>query len=170
MCLVSNINIIMKNQINRSAYFERGDQMVLIRYANDTDIADITSLMSDLGYEATEREVTDRLFKLNSNPDYHTFVAEIDNRVIGLLGLHIGLAYEFSDCYGRIVCLVVNQQYRKNGVGKQLIASAKKIVIEQGGNAIALNSGNRTERKDAHRFYLKNGFTAKSTGFVMRLS
>ena len=84
--------------------------MVLIRYANEADLADITSLMSELGYETTESEVTNRLSKLNSNPDYHTLVAEIDNQVVGLLGLHIGLSYEFSGCYGRVICLVVNQQ------------------------------------------------------------
>lgn len=144
--------------------------MVLIRYAHGTDLADITSLMSELGYETTEREVTKRLSKLNSNPDYHTLVAGIDNQVVGLLGLHIGLSYEFSGCYGRVVCLIVNQHYRKNGIGKQLIARAKEIIIEKGGSAITLNSGNRAEREDAHSFYLKNGFTAKSTGFVMKFS
>ena len=45
-------------------YFDRGDYMVLIRYANETDLADITSLMSELGYETTESEVTNRLSKL----------------------------------------------------------------------------------------------------------
>lgn len=133
-------------------------------------LADITSLMSELGYETTEREVTSRLAKLSKNPDYHTLVAEMDNQVIGLLGLHIGLAYEFNECYGRVICLIVNQQYRKTGIGKQLLASAKEIIIEQGGSAITLNSGNRTDREDAHKFYLKNGFTAKSTGFIMRFS
>ncbi len=143
--------------------------MLFIRYATKTDLADITSLMSELGYETTESEVTNRLSKLTRNPDYHTLVAEIDNQVVGLLGLHIGLAYEFSGCYGRVVCLVVNQLYRQNGIGKKLIARAKEIVIEQGGSAIALNSGNRTDREDAHKFYIKNGFTAKSTGFVINL-
>jgi len=144
--------------------------MVLIRYAHDTDLADITSLLSELGYETTESEVANRLTTLNNNSDYHTLVAEIDNQVVGLLGLHIGLSYEFSGCYGRVVCLVVNQHYRKNGIGKQFIANAKEIVIEHGGSVITLNSGNRAEREDAHSFYLKNGFTAKSTGFVMRFS
>jgi GNAT superfamily N-acetyltransferase len=144
--------------------------MVLIRYANEADLADITFLMSELGYETTESEVTNRLSKLNSNSDYHTLVAEIDNQVVGLLGLHIGLSYEFNGCYGRVICLVVNQQYRNNGIGKQLIIRAKEIVIEHDGSAIALNSGNRTDRKDAHKFYLKSGFIAKSTGFIMRFS
>ncbi|MEK4759761.1 hypothetical protein MHH85_05810 [Viridibacillus sp. FSL E2-0187] len=40
---------------------------------------------------------------MSNHSDYHTFVAEIDQQVVGLLGLHIGLAYEFSGCYGRIL-------------------------------------------------------------------
>ncbi len=114
--------------------------------------------------------ITNRLSKFNNNPDYHTLFSGIDNQVVGILGLHIGLSYEFSGCYGRVVCFVVNQHYRKNGIGKQFIARAKEIVIDQGGSAITLNSGNRAEREDAHNFYLKNGFFAKSTGFVMRFS
>jgi GNAT superfamily N-acetyltransferase len=109
-----------------------------------------------------------RLSKLTNNPDYHTIVAELDNEVIGLLGLHIGLAYEFSGCYGRIVCLVVNKAYRNNGIGKNLIDGAKEIISNLGGNTIVLNSGNRKEREKAHKFYLDNGFSAKSTGFVMK--
>ncbi|MBO0586868.1 GNAT family N-acetyltransferase [Sporosarcina sp. E16_8] len=64
----------------------------------------------------------------------------------------------------------MNQRYRRNGIGKQFIARAKEIIIDQGGFAITLNSGNRAEWVDAHAFYLKNGFTAKSTGFVMKFS
>ena len=142
--------------------------MEYTRYANEKDLADITSLMSELGYETIESEVANRLLTLATNADYHTLVAEIDNQVVGLLGLHIGLAYEFSGCYGRVVCLVVNKEFRKSGIGKQLMDRAKKIVIEQGGNTLTLNSGNRGDREEAHHFYLNNGFTAKSTGFVKK--
>ena len=143
---------------------------MLIRYVIETDLADITDLMMELGYNTTESEMNIRLSKLNSNPDYHTIVAAIDNQVVGLIGLHLGLAYEFSGCYGRIVCLIVNSQYRKKGIGKQLMDRAKAIVIESGGNTLVLNSGNRTERVDAHNFYENNGFSAKSTGFSKKIS
>ena len=144
--------------------------MVLIRYAIESDLADITGLIGELGYETTESEMNNRLSKLNSNPDYHTIVAEIDNQVVGVIGLHLGLAYEFSGCYGRIVCLVVNSQYRKKGIGKQLMDRAKAIVTECGGSRLVLNSGNRPEREKAHNFYEDNGFSAKSTGFSKKIS
>ena len=133
--------------------------MVLIRYVTETDLADITGLMGELGYETTVSEMNNRLAELNSNPDYHTLVAEIDNQAVGLIGLHLGVAYEFSSCYGRIVCLVVNSRYRKKGIGEQLMDRAKEIVIECGGNTLVLNSGNRFEREDAHDFYKSNGFS-----------
>ncbi|MDQ0270565.1 hypothetical protein [Cytobacillus purgationiresistens] len=38
-----------------------------------------------------------------------------------------------------------------------------------GAEAIALNSGNREERKAAHQFYKDNGYEIKSSGFVKKL-
>lgn len=142
---------------------------MIIRTINETDLADITYLMTELGYETTGSEMEIRLSKLISNSDYHTIVAEIDKRVVGLIGLHIGLAYEFSGCYGRIVCLIVNQQYRKRGIGNKLIDRAKEIVQQHDGDTLVLNTGNRTDRENAHKFYINNGFRAKSTGFVKKI-
>jgi len=121
---------------------EKEDRMMLIRNVKETDLADVTHLIGELGYETTESVMRNRLLALTNNLDYHTIVAEIDNEVAGLLGLHIGIAYEFSGCYGRIVCLVVNKQYRKNGIGKKLIDRAKEIISDQEGNTLVLNSGN----------------------------
>ena len=149
---------------------EKEDRMMLIRNSNETDLVDVTNLMDELGYETTVSEMENRLLEIANNPDYHTIVAELDNEVVGLLGLHLGIAYEFSGCYGRIVCLVVNKQYRKNGIGKKLIDRAKEIVSDRDGNTLVLNSGNRIDREGAHKFYLDNGFTAKSTGFIMKFS
>lgn len=68
------------------------------------------------------------------------------------------------------MCLVVNKKHRKYGIGKKLIDRAKEIIRDQDGNTLVLNSGNRIDREDAHKFYFDNGFSAKSTGFVMRFS
>ena len=149
---------------------EKEDRVMLIRNVNETDLADVTYLIGELGYETTVSEMRNRLLALTNNLDYHTIVAELENEVVGLLGLHIGLAYEFSGCYGRIVCLVVNEEYRKNGIGKKLIDRAKEIISDRNGNTLVLNSGNRLDRVAAHKFYLDNGFSAKSTGFVMKFS
>ena len=149
---------------------EKEDCMMLVRNINETDLVDITYLMAELGYETTVSEMRNRLLELTNNPDYHTIVAELDNEVVGLLGLHIGIAYEFSGCYGRIICLVVNRKSRKNGIGKKLIDRAIEIISERNGNTLVLNSGNRLDRETAHKFYLDNGFSAKSTGFVMRFN
>ncbi|MGE7625025.1 GNAT family N-acetyltransferase [Viridibacillus sp. NPDC096237] len=143
--------------------------MAFIRYANENDLADITYLMDELGYKTTQLEMKERLKKLSSYSDYHTFVAEIDHQVVGLLGLHIGLAYEFSGCYGRILCMVVNRKFRRMGIDQQLVAEAEKQIIKNEGNAIVLNSGNRVERADAHKFYLDLGYSLKSSGFVKKL-
>lgn len=87
-----------------------------------------------------------------------------------MIGMILGFPYEKNDNYVRIVALVVDSIYRKQGIGENLIEKAEEWAKEQGANGIVLNSGNRRERIDAHQFYLKRGFEGKSTGFVKILN
>jgi len=59
----------------------------------------------------------------------------------------------------------VDTHYRKQGIEEKLMVEVEKWAGKQGANKIVLNSGNRTERKDAHHFYTKRGFDGKATGF-----
>ena len=43
------------------------------------------------------------------------------------------------------------------------------LATQLGCKAITLNSGNRTERDNAHKFYKRNGFDNKSSGFSKNL-
>ncbi|MCF6139529.1 GNAT family N-acetyltransferase [Pseudalkalibacillus berkeleyi] len=60
---------------------------------------------------------------------------------------------------------VVDSNYRRRGIGKKLMQEIESWARNQGVTAIALNSGNRKERKDAHQFYFSMGFEAKSIGY-----
>lgn len=87
-----------------------------------------------------------------------------------MAGLCTGLSYEFDGSYVRIVAFVVDSNFRRKGIGKKLIEEAENWTKEQGALFVALNSGNREERKDAHQFYWEVGYKAKSTGFVKSLN
>lgn len=52
--------------------------------------------------------------------------------------------------------LYVNDQFKKNGIGRSLIEVAKKRAIELGVRAITLET--QTSNYPAVQFYLKNGF------------
>ena len=70
-----------------------------------------------------------------------------------MAGLYTGLFYEYDGSYVRIVAFVVDTSFRRKGIGKKLIQEAESWAREQGAVGIALNSGNREERKDAHQFF-----------------
>ncbi|RDW20791.1 GNAT family N-acetyltransferase [Oceanobacillus chungangensis] len=125
--------------------------------------------MGELGYPTTTDEMEQRFSKINSNALYNTQVAEIDGAIVGMIGMMLGFHYEKNENYVRIVALVVDSKYRKQGIGEMLMLKAEEWAKEQGANRIVLNSGNRSERNDAHKFYTNRGFERKATGFYKLL-
>ncbi|MBD5798733.1 GNAT family N-acetyltransferase [Bacillus pseudomycoides] len=139
-----------------------------IRKARLDDVHDLAMLMKHLGYPTTIEKMKVRLQNIFSHPDYYTLVAEENERVIGMIGLCTGILYTEDGIYARIIALVVDEEFRNQGIGKSLIEAAEKWAMEQGIDSICLNSGNREERHHAHQFYKCMGYVEKSTGFVKR--
>ncbi|WP_306475031.1 GNAT family N-acetyltransferase [Bacillus pseudomycoides] len=124
--------------------------------------------MNHLGYPTTVEKMKVRLQNIFSHPDYYTLVAEENERVIGMIGLCTGILYTEDGIYAHIIALVVDEEFRNQGIGKRLIETAEKCAMEQGIDSICLDSGNREERYHAHQFYKCMGYVEKSTGFVKR--
>ncbi len=141
-----------------------------IRKATKNDIPQLVYLMEQLGYPTSVDKMQIRFNNIESNPNYHTLIAEMDGKVVGLAGLCTGLFYEFDGSYVRIVAFVVDSNYRRKGIGKKLIQEAENWSRKQGAITIGLNSGNREERKAAHQFYLSMGYIDKSVGFSKNLT
>ncbi|WP_338657224.1 GNAT family N-acetyltransferase (plasmid) [Sporosarcina psychrophila] len=139
-----------------------------IRAVQPTDYKDLIGLMSELGYTTSLEELTKRFESLQKHVDYETLVAVKDNQVIGFAGLCKALAFEFTGIYVRILAFVVSSKQRKQGIGTKLLKACEEWAIQQGAEAITLNSGNREERQMAHIFYTSNGYLVKSTGFIKK--
>lgn len=140
-----------------------------IRKATIVDIPELVVLMEELGYPTSFDKMELRFNAIEADPTYHTLVAELDGKVVGMAGLCTSLFYEYDGSYVRIVAFVVDTNYRKKGIGKNLIKEAESWAREQGAISIRLNSGNREERKGAHQFYLNMGYNDKSIGFTKNL-
>lgn len=137
----------------------------MIRKAIQRDVNQLAVLMGELGYPTTTEEMESRFSRIDSNPLYNTQVVERNGVIVGMIGMMLGFHYEKNDNYVRIVALVVDSEYRKQGVGEKLIEKAEEWAKVQGANKIALNSGNRSDRDDAHHFYIRRGFEGSATGF-----
>ncbi|MBU7595684.1 GNAT family N-acetyltransferase [Metabacillus halosaccharovorans] len=140
-----------------------------IREATINDAPELASLMDQLGYPTSVNTFKLRFSAITGNQNYHTLVAELDRKVVGMAGVCSSLFYEYDGSYVRIVAFVVDTNHRRKGIGKKLIQEAESWAKEQGAIAIGLNSGNREERKNAHQFYLNMGYKDKSIGFSKSL-
>lgn len=143
---------------------------IVIRDFTLNDVAFLADLTNTLGYNTTVEQMKNRMETIINLDNYWTFVSVSKGKVIGYIGLNKNHMWEQDGCYLRIQALVVDKEYRRFGVGEQLIHAAEKLARQVNVKIILLNCGNRKERESAHKFYPKMGFQPKSTGYIKRLS
>ena len=117
-----------------------------------------------MGYSVSVDDLAIRIKQMRDDKHYCIFVAENNNEVIAFIGIHIGLAFEYSGKIARIIALAVKKEYHRQGIGTKLLQTAESYFKENHVELIAVNSGIR--RVEAHRFYEKQGFYKKGYRFA----
>lgn len=138
-----------------------------IRQAELADAPAIASLVTQMGYPASTREMTGRLKMLLSLPEYLTLVAEDKGIVVGLVGAYMGYSFEMSGMYGRLTTLVVDERYRGYGIGKHLIKKIESSLKDQGAVLLVVTSS--SHRRKTHHFYRYVGYEETGLRFTKRL-
>jgi GNAT superfamily N-acetyltransferase len=88
-------------------------------------------------------------------------------RLVGMIGLRIGVLYEKNGLHGQIMALVVDEQYQGMGIGSLLVDRAEEWFRDHGVQSIVLGSG--YHRPAAHQFYERVGFRATGKRFIKKL-
>lgn len=140
-----------------------------IRLMNREDISNMDVLMNQLGYPSSNLQIQERFLKILSLSEYETFVAEINGKLVGFVGMCKQFAFEFDGPYVRVLALVVHEDFRRKNIGQSLMSAVEDWAKKNHCTAITLNSGNREERIAAHEFYKNLGYSGKSTGFSKSL-
>ena len=143
------------------------DVDVTIRAAEAADVEALADLMTQLGYETRTSEMQMRIESILANKNYATFVAVSKGKVCGMIGTLTCYTYEHNSPSGRILALVVSEKMRGRGVGCTLIAAAEKDLAQKNISRVAVNT--RFERKEAHEFYEKTGYTRNGFRFAKEL-
>jgi GNAT superfamily N-acetyltransferase len=108
---------------------------ILIRKGLKTDLPQALNLIKELAvYEKAPDEVTVSIADMEndgfgSNPIFHFFVAEADDKIVGISLYYI----KYSTWKGKCVFLediVVTESYRKHGIGKKLFDEVVKAAKE----------------------------------------
>jgi GNAT superfamily N-acetyltransferase len=116
-----------------------------------------------LGYPLTTEEMALRIGRLSPCTDLAVYVACLNGRAVGWIDIGI-VRHLISQAYGEIGGLVVSHQHRSKGIGGQLVQRAEQWARERGVDKMLVRS--RAVRKDAHRFYLRLGYSHTKTSEV----
>jgi len=135
----------------------------MIRKAKNKDKNSIQFLLQELtGLEIPISEVENRLNFIESSEIDSLFVYELDDKIVGLLGFRIRENIEENSRFGEISLIVIDPDFRKRGIGRQLMEYAESLANTYNCIGTWLVSGFGREEQ-AHTFYKSLGY--KTTGF-----
>lgn len=136
----------------------------VIRAAEPQDSGQIATLLTELGYPATEEFVMHRLTAISPRPDAKVLVADFDANVVGLVCLQIIPLFHLAEPLARITTLVIHSNLKRHGIGRRLIAEAERLAWEYGCDRLEITSGDH--RTDAHAFYEAVGYEQVNRRFI----
>ena len=95
-------------------------------------------------------------------------VAEIDDKIVGLIDGYIIESIYFKEKIAYLDHLCVDEKYRNNGIGSKLIEKFSEISKKKGAKYIKLNAFE--ENIPAVSLYSKHGFESYSIYYMKKIS
>jgi ribosomal protein S18 acetylase RimI-like enzyme len=128
---------------------------MILREMEINDSNDVSVLSKELGYDVTVEKIKQRFRQVQNKPNYRIIVAELENKVVGFISYE---HYEpiYFDSGINVLGLVVKEQYRNKGIGKELLKECENYAKNNDLKYVRVNSG--SQRIEAHKFYRKNGY------------
>ena len=108
---------------------------------------------------STQEQIVMRLRRFHVHPDYHTLVAIDGREVVGFIGLHKGMAYEFDEDYISINALVIKKGCEVQEVGSHLLESVEVYAKKRGIKKIIMS--NDIQKENTSFFYEERGYFEK---------
>lgn len=93
----------------------------------------------------------------------HYLCVEVDKRIVGFCSLTVKNNLWQQGNLGHIDELVVEESFRRKGIGTELLHRLIRVAEEKGCRRIELDSA--LHRTKAHGFYEKNGFENRALLF-----
>ena len=139
-----------------------------VRPARAGDAGAVAAVLRQLGYEPGAGEVAARLAQLDADGRSAALVAVRDGTITGVLTLHVVPVLHEPGGWCRITVLVVAEDARRQGAGRELVAAAEAFALAAGCSRIEVTSA--VHRAGAHEFYRGMGFEQVSEHFLKRMA
>ena len=135
-----------------------------IRKALLEDAPQLAELSSQFGYPTTTLQSKDRLgILLKSNEHVVLVACNPVNKVVGWVHIFMALRLE-SDGFAEIGGIVVSEEYRGSGIGKDLLKASGKWAADNGVQKLRIRS--RSTRSDTHAIFEHLGFEKTKEQYV----
>jgi GNAT superfamily N-acetyltransferase len=131
----------------------------MIREFQPRDAADVASLAGQLGYPSTPGQILSRMKELQGR----VLVFLHEERAVGVIHF-LSRGSLIGEARMEIASLVIDAAQRGTGIGTRLVAAAEEWGRAQGLRKARLLS--RSTRGDAHRLYLRLGYSITKTSCV----
>jgi GNAT superfamily N-acetyltransferase len=133
-----------------------------IRKATSEGAPPVARLANDLGYAVDSESISAAIGRLQPN-DGAVFVAGTGERLTGWIHIYRSHVLQ-TEPFAGVGGLVVDPQYRGNGVGHRLLKTAERWADTNGLTVIRPRSN--TIRFDAHHFYERRGYSVEKTSYT----
>jgi GNAT superfamily N-acetyltransferase len=131
---------------------------VIVRMAEYEDTQAMLPLLAQLGYPATLAECEKRFQAFSSVTGHGIGVATLSNKIIGWVAWSASPVFISDQIRIRIEGLVIDENYRGQGVGKQLMQFVEDFAQQWRPVMIELTSNLRRAQEGTHAFYQSIGY------------
>lgn len=129
---------------------------------------DIYQLLCLLENKELNKEHFDQCFdKGLENKDVYYYVYQYDEKIIGYISLYIHHYMHHNHDTGEVVELIVDEKYRSQRVGAQLLECVEEKARKLGLEEIELSTS--TYRKKAHKFYETHGYCMNHYNYAKKI-
>ena len=142
---------------------------MIFRHCTEKDFENLLPLFRQLWPEQVlNTEAMNKVYIDNvKRDDRYYLCAETNDRVVGFCSLSLKNSLWQQGYTGHIDELIVDEEFRRKGVGKELLERIIEIARNKKCCRIELDSAHH--RVKAHRFYLNNGFENRANLFSLNL-
>jgi GNAT superfamily N-acetyltransferase len=134
----------------------RLQERAAIRTLRPDDAEMVAVLSASLGYPTDGSDVRSRIEELAKNNDRTAFAAVLQDVVVGWVDAAVERHLQSRPAVV-IGGLVVRDDMRGKRIGQQLCHAVERWAVQIGIGAVRVRS--QMKRSDAHRFYLRDGYT-----------
>ncbi len=138
------------------------------RKAETGDLGAIRELLADLGYPCEMSLLRRRVAEMTADESEDLLVVEgSDGAVLAVVSIHYIPQLPLEGDFARISYFCVRSDARSRGIGKLVLDEVLRRARARKCDRIELHCHSR--RVDAHRFYLRSGYT-ESPNYFMRMA